>query len=50
MKYDENTSGWTMYWIDRNDKAHRYDLLEADQPIARSLAEYDEDPTGIFKG
>ena len=50
MKYDEQTLGWTLYWFDRNSKAHRYDLLEADQPIARLLAEYDADPTGIFKG
>jgi hypothetical protein len=28
----------------------RYDLLEANQPIERLLAEYDDDPTAIFKG
>ena len=50
MKYDEKTHGWTLYWFDRNSKAHRYDLLEPDQPIERILAEYDQDPTGIFKG
>ena len=45
MKYDEQSQGWTLYWFDRNSKAHRYDLLEPDQPIERLLAEYDEDPT-----
>jgi len=50
MKYDEQSRGWTLYWFDRNSKAHRYDLLEPDQPIERILAEYDQDPTGIFKG
>lgn len=50
MKYDEQTHGWTLYWFDRNSKAHRYDLLEPDQPIERLLAEYDVDPTCIFKG
>jgi hypothetical protein len=39
-----------LYWFDRNSRAHRYDLLEPDQPIRRLLAEYDQDPTCIFKG
>lgn len=50
MKYDEQTKGWTLYWFDRNSRAHLYDLLEPDQPIERLLAEYDDDPTCIFKG
>ncbi len=50
MKYDESTGAWTLYWFDRNSKAHRYDLLEPHQPIQRILAEIDEDPTCIFKG
>lgn len=50
MRYDEQARGWTMYWFDRNSRGHRYDLLEPDQPIERLLAEYDRDPTCIFKG
>jgi hypothetical protein len=50
MKYDEETGGWTLYWFDRNSRAHVYDLLEPRQSIARVLAEYDADPTGIVKG
>jgi hypothetical protein len=50
MKYDEQTKGWTLYWFDRNSRAHLYDLLEPDQPIGRLLAEYDDDPTCMFKG
>ncbi len=50
MKYDDQTKGWTLYWFDRNSRAHAYDLLEPDQPIERLLAEYDDDPTCIFKG
>jgi len=50
MKYDEKTGGWTLYWFDRNSKAHRYDLLDPHQPLDRVLAEYDADPTAIFKG
>jgi hypothetical protein len=50
MKYDEQTKGWPLYWFDRNSRAHRYDLVEPDQPIDRLLAEYEQDPTCIFKG
>lgn len=50
MKYDEQTLGWTMCWFDSNSRAHRYDLLEPDQPIDVLLAEYEDDPTCIFKG
>lgn len=50
MRYDEQTTGWTLYWFDRNSRAHVYDLLEPGQPIERLLAEYDDDPTCIFKG
>jgi hypothetical protein len=50
MKYNDETTGWTLFWFDRNSRAHAYDLLEPDQPIERLLAEYDDDPTCIFKG
>ncbi len=50
MKYDEQTQGWTLYWFDRNSRAHLYEQLEGDQPIERLLAEFDDDPTCIFKG
>lgn len=50
MKYDEQTMGWTLYWFDRNSRAQRYDLVEPDLPIERLRAEYDDDPTCIFKG
>ena len=50
MKYDESTRAWTLYWFDRNSRAHRYDLIDPHQPIARILDEIEADPTGIFKG
>lgn len=50
MKYDDQTHGWTLYWFDSNSRAHRYTLLDPHQPIDRVLAEYDADPTCIFKG
>lgn len=50
IKYDASTHGWTLYWFDRNSKAHLYDLIEPHQPITAILAEVDRDPTCIFWG
>lgn len=50
LRYDDATHGWTLYWFDRNSKAHIYDLLEPHQPVERLLREVDDDPTFIFKG
>jgi hypothetical protein len=50
MKYDETSCAWTLYWFDRNSRAHRYDLIDPHQPIARILDEVDDDPTSIFWG
>jgi hypothetical protein len=50
MKYDERTSAWTLYWFDRNSRAHRYDLIDPHQPITRILDEVENDPTCIFRG
>ena len=50
LKYDPHVEAWTLYWFDRNSRAHLYDLVAPHQPIERLLAEYDEDPTCIFKG
>jgi hypothetical protein len=50
MKYDAETSAWTLYWFDRYSRAHRYDLFEPHQPIQRVLDEIERDPTGIFWG
>lgn len=49
MKCDETSAAWTLYWFDRNSKAHRYDLVDPHQPISRILAEVEADPT-IFWG
>lgn len=50
MKYDESSGGWTLHWFDRNTKAHRYELLEANQPVRRVLQEIEDNATGIFWG
>lgn len=50
MKYDETSAAWTLYWFDRNSKAHHYDPVDPDQPISRILAEVEADPTCISWG
>lgn len=50
LRYDESSSAWTLYWFDRNSRAHLYDLIDPHQPITRLLAEIDRDPTCIFRG
>jgi hypothetical protein len=50
MKYDETTAAWTLYWFNRNSRAHVYDLIEPHQPMADILAEVERDPTCIFWG
>jgi len=50
IRYDEATAAWTLYWFDRNSRAHLYDLVEPHQPIQRILDEIENDPTGIFWG
>ena len=48
MKYDAETPGWTLYWFDRNSKAHLYEFLEPGQTITAVLDEVEDDPTCIF--
>ena len=50
MKYDAESERWTLYWFDRNSKAHRYEQLEPYRPIQRLLDEIEKDPTAIFWG
>lgn len=50
MTYDESAAGWTLYCFDANSRAHQYPYVPPHQPIERLLAEYERDPTGIFKG
>ena len=49
LRYDPDSTTWTLYWADRNSKWHRYDAIEpgtADE----LLSEINEDPTCIFWG
>jgi hypothetical protein len=48
MRYTTNTGLWRLYWKDRNDRWHLYELIEPAKDIRRLLDEIDRDPTCIF--
>lgn len=49
LRYDPAMTGWTLYWADRNDRWHLYDLIEPGR-VEELLAEIERDPTCIFWG
>lgn len=49
LRYDPETAKWTLYWSDRNDRWHLYDLIEPGT-VVDLLGEIDRDPTCIFWG
>jgi Protein of unknown function (DUF3024) len=49
LRYDVESSLWTLYWADRNSRWHRYDDLDPG-PVGDLLDEIAEDPTCIFWG
>ena len=50
LTYVKKRNEWTLYWSDRNDKFHRYDLLDPSEHVTVLLAEIDDDPTALFWG
>jgi hypothetical protein len=50
FRYANTTGLWTLYWRDRNQSWHIYDLVEPATHIGPLLDEVDGDPTGIFWG
>lgn len=50
LRYTATTNTWTLYWRDRNQKFHRYDLIDPSAHVDDLLDEIDKDPTGIFWG
>jgi hypothetical protein len=41
---------WQLYWSDRNQRLHAYDMAAPSIRVNDLLAEIDADPTGIFWG
>ena len=50
LRYTAKRGEWTLYWRDRNERWHRYDLIDASPDITVLLEEIDQDPTCIFWG
>jgi hypothetical protein len=50
LRYTKADRAWSLYWSDRNQRFHEYDLLAPSRDIADLLAEIDSDPTCIFWG
>ena len=50
LRYGKSRKLWTLYWRDRNQKFHLYDLVEPTHSIERLLDEINRDPTAIFWG
>lgn len=50
FRYVAKDKLWTLYWRDRNQRWHKYDLVPPSADILKLLDEVDRDPTGIFWG
>ena len=50
FRYFIGREEWVLYWSDRNEAWHRYDLIDPWQTFASLLREVHEDPTCIFWG
>ena len=50
LRYEPTSTRWTLYWVDRNSRRHRYDDLEPTSNLCALINEIDRDPTCIFFG
>lgn len=50
FRYVAKHSRWSLYWRDRNQRWHKYDLVGSTPDVLPLLDEVDRDPTGIFWG
>lgn len=49
LRFDPASARWTLFWADRNDRGHLYDLIEPGT-AGQLLGEIENDPTCIFWG
>jgi hypothetical protein len=49
MKFDRASEKWTLYWSDRNERWHIFDLISPGS-IGKILREVERDRTNIFWG
>ena len=50
LRYVAKHRHWTLYWSDRNQRWHHYDLIAPSRDVLTLLDELDRDPTCIFWG
>lgn len=50
LRYTAKAKTWTLDWSDRNQRWHKYELIEPSGDVLAVLDELDRDPTGIFWG
>jgi Protein of unknown function (DUF3024). len=50
LRYVAKYKHWVLYWRDRNQRWHKYDLIPPSPDILVLLDEVDRDRTGIFWG
>lgn len=50
LRFDTAERTWTLYWRDRNERWHPYELIEPSPTISDLLIEIERDPTAIFWG
>jgi Protein of unknown function (DUF3024) len=50
MRYRSADRTWQLYWPDRDQRLHLYDMCAPSTRVDDLLAEIDRDPTGIFWG
>ena len=50
FRYTAKTGLWSLYWRDRHEKWHVYDLVAPTADVVRLIEEVDRDRTGIFWG
>jgi len=50
LRYVHKYRHWTLFWRDRNQRWHHYDLIEPAVDVTLLLDEIERDPTGIFWG
>jgi hypothetical protein len=50
FRYEPRPGKWSLFWVDRHGRWHRYKLAEPAVEIGSLLAEVERDPTNIFWG
>lgn len=50
LHYRSAQATWQLYWSDRNQRLHLYDLCAPSRDVNDLLSAIDDDPTGIFWG